>query len=244
LEDIALDALQERLGYRFANRVLLTEALTHPSFAAENHPPISHNQRLEFLGDAVLQLVITDVLYRRYPSLDEGDLTRIRSALTNEEALVQMAAIVTLADWVRLGKGEQMAGGQSRSSTLADTFEAVLGALFLDGGLDAASHFLSRVLGAVAPEPLSLLRHENPKGRLQELTQERFDTVPIYTVLKVTGPDHLPEFEVSVAIAGTEYATARARSRKLAEKEAARQALQKLMADAPGGLGMAPASVT
>lgn len=242
MDDIALETLHHRLGYRFANRALLAEALTHPSFAAETDPPVAHNQRLEFLGDAVLQLVITSMLYHRYPDLEEGDLTRIRSALTDQEALVQMASTIGLSDWIRLGKGEMRTGGQRRSSTLSDTFEAVLGALFLDGGLSAAAEFLSPVLSQAMPEPLSLLRHENPKGRLQEYAQERFATTPVYKVLKITGPDHLPEFEISVTVAGTEYATARAPNRKLAEKMAAREALQRLIAEpqSPTGSAAAP----
>lgn len=222
-----------KTGYAFQQPALLTEALTHPSFAAEQTDTPPHNQRLEFLGDAVLQLTVTVHLYRRYPDLDEGRLTKVRSALTSEPALVQMATAVGIGEFILLGKGERQNGGDTRPSTLADTFEAVLGAMYLDGGLDPARDFILRVLGEAVPEPLELLADENPKGVLQELVQERFAVVPVYRVLRVTGPEHLPEFEVSVTFAGQEFGTARAGCRKDAEKQAARLALRQLQAEPP-----------
>jgi ribonuclease-3 len=230
--------LEERLGYRFRDRALLGEALTHPSCAAEAATPLPHNQRLEFLGDAVLQFVVTDLLFRRYPEMDEGDMTRLRSALTNEEALAGMAQRLDLSAALRLGRGERLAGGRDRPSTLADALEAVIGALFLDGGADAAAACIRPLILAFAPDPVELLLHENPKGRLQELTQAHLGVTPAYDVLRVSGPDHLPEFEVSVSVGGVEYGRAQAGSRKDAEKEAARLACHRLLA---GGLPLRPA---
>lgn len=220
--------LEERLGYTFRNGALLLEALTHPSFAAEQNSRIPQNQRLEFLGDAVLQLAATDFLFSVYPGLDEGRLTKLRSALTKEEALARMAAHLELGEYLRLGKGEIQTGGQARSSTLSDAFEAVLGALYVDGGCLETTAFFRRLVTAVVPDPLALLEHENPKGRLQEFTQERFSTMPVYRILTVSGPDHLPQFEVSVEICGERMGMARAGSRRQAEKEAAHLALLQL----------------
>ena len=175
----------------------------------------------------MLQLTVTTWLYRRHPDLAEGRLTQLRSILTNEEALARMAHILGLGAWLRFGKGESAGGGSERASTLADAVEAVLGAVYLDGGLPAAECFLLRML-ALLPDPEALLEEENPKGRLQELTQERSGTAPVYQVLDVTGPDHQPEFEVRVTVKGEPLATARAGSRRLAEKAAAKLALEKL----------------
>jgi ribonuclease-3 len=222
-----LKGLEEALGYGFRQPERLLEALTHPSYVAERANAGADNQRLEFLGDAVLQLVMTTWLYRRHPDLAEGRLTQLRSTLTNEEALARMARILGLGAWLRLGKGEVSGGGAERASTLADAVEAVVGAVYLDGGLPAAETFLLRLLAAL-PDPETLMEEENPKGRLQELTQEKFGAPPAYEVLDVTGPDHQPEFEVRVMLKGEPLATARAGSRRLAEKAAAKLALDKL----------------
>ncbi len=222
-----LQPLEQALGHAFKQPAHLLEALTHPSYVAERANAGADNQRLEFLGDAVLQLTVTTWLYRRHPDLAEGRLTQLRSILTNEEALARMAHILGLGAWLRFGKGESAGGGSERASTLADAVEAVLGAVYLDGGLPAAECFLLRML-ALLPDPEALLEEENPKGRLQELTQERSGTAPVYQVLDVTGPDHQPEFEVRVTVKGEPLATARAGSRRLAEKAAAKLALEKL----------------
>ncbi len=227
LTALDLKGLEQELGHAFGQPERLLEALTHPSYAAERPNAGADNQRLEFLGDAVLQLVMTTWLYRRHPDLDEGRLTQRRSTLTNEEALARMARSLKLGGWLRLGKGEAAGGGAERASTLADALEAVVGALYLDGGLPAAETFLLRMLAAL-PDPETLMEEENPKGRLQELTQDKFGVAPAYEVLDVTGPDHQPEFEVRVTLKGEPLATARAGSRRLAEKAAARLALEKM----------------
>lgn len=224
-----LKGLEQVLGYAFRQPERLLEALTHPSYVAERANAGADNQRLEFLGDAVLQIVTTTWLYRRYPELAEGRLTQFRSTLTNEEALAKMGVILELGPWLRLGKGEAAAGGATRPSTLADAVEAVVGAIYLDGGLPAAETFMLRMLAAL-PDPETLMEEENPKGRLQELAQEKYGIAPAYQVMDVTGPDHLPEYEVSVTVRGEPLATARAGSRRLAEKAAAKLALEKLKA--------------
>lgn len=220
---------ETRLGYAFKDPTLLREALNHSSYAAEHNNTPRDNQRLEFLGDAVLQLVATDALFRRYPDQEEGHLTRMRSLVTNEEALVRMARVVSISEYLYVGKGERMSGGLQRPSNQADAFEAVIGAIYLDGGLTAAAEFLICMMEAALPDPLQQLGEENPKGRLQELTQERYSATPEYDVLSVTGPEHDPEFEVLVKIRGELFATATAGNRKEAEKQAARLALRKIL---------------
>ena len=159
--------LQAALQYTFRDEALLTTALTHPSFSAEQDPPVPDNQRLEFLGDAVLQLSLTDLLFRAHPSLAEGELTKIRSALTNARALARIARELDLGAFLRLGKGEERSGGRARPSNLSDAFEAVLGAIYMDSGFDAARSFCARVYVDALEEPRTLLVTENPKARFR-----------------------------------------------------------------------------
>ena len=232
--------LEQRLGHTFASRLLLLEALTHSSYVAEHvASPVRDNQRLEFLGDAVLQIVVTDQLFRRYPDLEEGALTRLRSLLAIESTLVRMAQVVNLGPCLHLGRGERLAG-DPRPSILADAFEALLGALYLDAGFPCVREFLEGMMEAVMPDPLHQLDDENPKGRLQELTQDRFGSMPDYEVLNITGPDHKPEFEVAVRIRGEVVARAQAGNRQQAEKEAARLALEELRKEAEAAAASVP----
>ena len=219
---------EERLGYEFEEKELLKRALTHPSYAAEQRPPILHNQRLEFFGDAVLQIVVTELLFYAHPNLQEGVLSKLRSALTNEDALVELAKDIRLGEYLFLGKGEEQSGGRERKSNLADAMEAVLGAMYLDGGPGAAHAFLKHHIGHVIHKPQALLKTENPKGALQEFTQQLYQEAPFYDVVNVTGPEHAPEFEVTVSIGGEVVARATANSRKQAEKDAALKALSEL----------------
>ncbi len=227
--------LQERLMHHFANPELLRKALTHPSFAAEQKHPTLHNQRLEFLGDAVMQHVITELVFFEYPDYQEGALSKIRSALTNERALVGRARELDLGQFLLLGNGEEQSGGRERDSNLADAFEAVLGAMYLDGGLEIVTAFLRRLNLKFLKDPESLLEAENPKGALQELAQERFNTAPQYTLVSKSGPEHQPQFEIEVTIDQVSYGRAVSSSRKGAEKEAAVLALHQLMTDPRGG---------
>lgn len=224
-------------GYVFRNTELIRVALTHPS-ACSGNENIQHNQRLEFLGDAVLQLILTRELYDRYPTLGEGGLTRARSKLVNRRFLAHIARGLGLGKYLLLGRGEESLGGRERPSILADAFEAVLGAIYLDGGLEAARAFVLKHLGH-AIETTNLIREsDNPKGELQELLQRVSQTPPEYRVEKAIGPDHAKQFECAVYHNGIELGRGTGPSKKLAESEAARVALQRLQADSgsPSGL--------
>ncbi|NOY82867.1 MAG: ribonuclease III [Kiritimatiellaeota bacterium] len=224
-----LDAFQEStLKYRFQHPEILEIALTHPSFAAEQKHPPPDNQRLEFLGDAVLELALSDLLFDRFPESPEGTLTVLRSVMCNKDALAGLARLIGLGAVLRLGKGETASGGRDRPSILADAFEAVLGAVHRDGGYEHARDCCIRLVQDFMPEPRELLAHANPKGALQELTQTRGGPPPTYRLLSVRGPEHLPEFEVEVAVGDRVLARAVAGSRRNAEKEAARKALETL----------------
>ena len=233
--------LQTRLSHNFRDPGLLRLALTHPSIAHESgasasgdeaatpaseRKPAQHNQRLEFLGDAVLQLVLTRELYEKFPDFDEGPLTKARAKLVNRRALAIHGRALGLGVELILSRGEEMGGGRERASTLADAFEAVLGAIFLDGGFDAAREFVLREFH----KPISGLAItsdlDNPKGELQELLQASSAGAPQYQIISTTGPDHDREFECTVHHNGIELARGRGKSKKLAETEAAFAALQ------------------
>ena len=219
-------ALEEILQLAFREKALLKEALTHKSYAAEAELNYD-NQRLEFLGDAVLQIILTKHLFHRYPKLQEGDLTKIRSALVNQTMLAKCARTFQLGDYLLLGKGEIEQNGADRDSTISDAFEALLGAIYLDQGEEAAQGFLKKVFEKVCPDPSRLLEELNPKGSLQEYTQAHFgNRAPVYKVCSVTGPQHDPTYEVEVSLEGIFQAYGKASNRKSAEQAAASQALQ------------------
>jgi ribonuclease III len=226
-----LAALQARLGYTFRQESLLRVALTHPSVAHEKGTAVEHNQRLEFLGDAVLQLALTRELYEKFPAFDEGPLTKARAKLVNRRTLAVHGRDTTLGDHLILSRGEESHGGRERSSALADAFESVIGAIFLDGGYDAAREFILRefspTLGEIGAPP-SL---ENPKGELQELLQAKSPDAPKYLVASTTGPDHDRVFECTVHHGGVELARGSGKSKNAAESEAALNALTKLRAE-------------
>ena len=222
-----LAKLQRELALPFRDPALCEEALTHKSFAAE-HRLKYDNQRLELLGDAVVQIVLTRYLYDRYPALQEGDLTKIRSALANQDSLAALARKISLGSYLLLGHGESELNGQDRDSTLCDAFEAFLGAVYLDSGLDKATEFFLKILLEVYPDPSVLLRDLNPKGALQEYTQQLGAGIPQYRVIAVAGPDHDPVYTVELSVKGRVISVAAASSRKLAEREAARAALETL----------------
>ena len=224
-----LDALQTRLGYTFRDAALLRLALTHPSIAHEQGgAPLPTNQRQEFLGDAVLQVVLTHELYGQFPKFGEGPLTKARAKLVNRRALAIRATAVNLGEQLILGRGEDLSGGRERPSGLADAFEAVVGAIFLDGGFEAAREVILRefrpAIGELTLEPTI----DNPKGELQELLQSASPQAPHYEVVASTGPDHSREFACRVTHAGKELARGRGRSKKIAESNAALAALELL----------------
>ncbi len=223
-----LTSLQTRLAYAFRDEGLLRLALTHPSIAHESGEPAAHNQRLEFLGDAVLQLILTHELYEKFPGFDEGPLTKGRAKLVNRRTLAEQARELGLGMHLILSHGEETSGGRDRGSTLADAFEALLGAIFLDGGFEAARQFISREFGAAFSKLNVPPTIENPKGELQELLQARSPEAPEYYVVSVTGPDHDRVFECTVQHGGVELARGSGKSKKAAESDAALAALKKL----------------
>jgi ribonuclease-3 len=223
---MAPSGLEERIGYRFHDRQLLEEALTHPSVSHESGRRSFDNQRLEFLGDAVLQLVMTEQLYRQFAQDAEGQLTKLRSRLVSRDALEAHARAIDLGIALHLGRGEEASGGRERSSTLADAFEALIGAIYLDSSLENAREFILRVaagdLKEIAKAPVDV----NPKGQLQELLQAILPSSPTYEVISESGPEHDKEFIVRAVWEGVPLGQGSGRSKKQAEAAAALAAME------------------
>ncbi len=229
----SLDDLQARLGHQFRDPLLLRLAVTHPSISHELGASQDHNQRLEYLGDAVLQLALSRELYDRYPHHDEGPLTKIRAQLVNQSSLAAHGRALGLGEHLILSRGEQLNGGRDRPSILADAFEALLGALFLDGGYDAAREvILERFRDALADIETAATT-DNPKGALQEILQAVSNEAPQYQVLSATGPDHDRSFECAVYHKGEEIGRGAGKSKKLAESQAAAAGLARLREQPP-----------
>jgi ribonuclease-3 len=226
-----LAALQRRLGHRFTDAALLQRALTHRSFGAE------HNERLEFLGDAVLNLAISRLLFERHGASDEGDLTRVRAHLVREDSLHRVAVALGLPEVLRLSEGELRGGGAQRPSILADALEAVLGAVFVDAGYEAASELVRRLFGEVIDSSEADSWSKDAKTELQEWLQARRLPVPAYRIVATRGEKHAQTFDVECAVATLGLAErGEGRSRRTAEQEAARRMLDVLKAsDRPGG---------
>ena len=225
---MSLAALQKRIGYRFQDENLLRLALTHPSVAHERGKDVPHSQRLEFLGDAVLGLVLTHGLYERFPDSEEGPLTKSRAKLVNRTTLAEHGRALGLGEQLIMGRGEEASGGRDRDSALADAFEAVLGALYLDGGFDITWEIILREFSPSFSRIAALEGIENPKGELQELLQARSTEAPEYHIVSASGPDHDRVFECTVHHGGLELARGVGKSKKAAESEAAMAALKKL----------------
>ena len=219
-----MQVLEERLGHAFQNRKLLETALTHPSFGGDHHVP--HYQRLEFLGDAVLELAVSRYLYFELPEVDEGKLTRIRAALVREESLNRAARRIGLGDFIRLSVGEERSGGREKPSILSDVMEAVLAAVYLDAGFDEAVRIIGMVLGEeLRPEVLK--DHLDAKSRLQELMQ-RDGRMPSYDYLSMEGPPHAPVFAYRVMDGEQELGRGSGTSKQNAQQAAARDALKRM----------------
>lgn len=224
-----LDELERRLGYEFSRKDLLEQALTHGSRAHELGDLSGSNERLEFLGDAVLDLLISEALMKTNPDADEGALSRSRSALVNAAALARRAGSLDLGRWIRLGKSEERSGGREKESILADALEAVLGALYLDGGLEPVRVLVAREFrGEVTEVAKSGRPLGDPKSRLQEILHARNQPGPVYETTDEHGPPHAREFVVEVSVAGKLLGSARARSKRAAEQGAAERALHAL----------------
>jgi ribonuclease III len=228
-----LNTLQDLLGYRFRDESLLRLALTHPSVAHESPVNTPHNQRLEFLGDSVLGASLTSALYEKFPQLGEGPLTKARAQLVNRRTLAAASRRLRLGEHLLMSHGEDANGGRERTSALADVFEAVVGAIFLDGGYTAASEFVLRCFKESLSSTLGAPNLDNPKGELQELLQATSLTAPRYEMKVATGPDHDRVFESAVSHEGVELARGQGKSKKEAESAAATAALEKLRAIAP-----------
>jgi ribonuclease III len=221
-----LDELQTLLAYRFRDPDLLATALTHTSWINEAAAPGRvDNERLEFLGDAVLALVTSDLLMTRLPDAPEGELSRARAALVSEGGLGRAAAALDLGRFIWLGRGEEKTGGRSRPSILANALEALLGAVYLDGGLEAARAIAAQLFQSDLGDVRRYARLDF-KSRLQERAQALWQVAPVYEVVGVSGPDHDKRFEVSLAIAGQSWGRAGGRSKKEAEQAAAAAALE------------------
>lgn len=220
--------LQKNLGYHFRDPNLLRLALTHPSIAHEQGAPMQTNQRLEFLGDAVLQLVLTRELYDKFGTFGEGPLTKARAKLVNRRTLADHGRRLGLGGSLILSRGEELHGGRDRASALADTFEALLGAIFLDTGFEQARAFILEQFKEAFGELSVIPILENPKGELQEMLQAVSSEAPQYKVVSASGPDHDRVFVCTVHHAGAELARGQGKSKKSAESEAALAALHKL----------------
>ncbi len=220
--------LAKRLGLHFSDTLLLSRALTHRSYLNEHLEALEDNERLEFLGDAVLDFVVGAWLYNRYPEMPEGDLTRMRSALVYTEQLAQFGRQVNLGQAMRLGRGEMQAGGRDRSALLCDTFEAVIGALYLDAGIEAVLDFVSPLLDEASNEILAERKTEDPKSTFQEWAQAEGLPAPQYITRSAVGPDHSKIFDVDVLVSGRVYGSGQGHSKQAAAKQAARNALRQL----------------
>ena len=222
-----MEALEEKLGYRFNQRALLENALTHSSYANENKAKgCQSNERLEFLGDSVLGMVVADYLYRHFPDLPEGDLTRMRASLVCENSLVVVAGVWDLGAYLKLGKGEESCGGRERPSIRADAVEAVIAAVYLDGGIAQARRIIQRFI-------LDNMAQVNQAGRdhktaLQELVQRKSGQALTYHLIGQSGPDHAKTFQMEVRLNGQPVGAGSGRSKKDAEQAAAAEALRRL----------------
>ncbi len=227
LNEAGWHPLERRLGWHFHQRQLLWEALTHRSYVFEKPAPgLSHNERLEFLGDAILAFLSADYLFRTYPALSEGELTDTRAALVKAPTLANFARQIHLGDYLRMGRGEVRSGGRKRDPLLAAAFEAVLGALYLDGGLEAVRRFLLPLLEQEARRVVAGGRLKDDKSLLQELAQAHLGITPTYRVVTEEGPAHSREYTVEALLGEHVAGQGRGRSKQSAEQNAARQALE------------------
>ena len=217
--------LETAIGYSFRNITLLQNALAHSSYANERwHDSLKSNERLEFLGDSILGMVVADYLYREFPDRPEGELTRMRADMVCEPSLAQIAHKIGLGQHVLLGKGEEQGGGRNRESILADAVESVIAACYLDGGMDAAKGFIQQFV--LTNVPVSKLKNADYKTALQELVQQKRNQVLAYKLVGESGPDHDKQFRVELTLNGTVIGAGTGSSKKRAEQEAARVAYE------------------
>lgn len=226
-----MELLEARIGHQFNDRSLLNQALTHASLGYETQHAQPDNQRLEFLGDAVIQLLLSEILFQRFLDADEGLLTKVRAQLVSTKALARVARQIQLGGFLLMGRGEESHGGRERDSSLADAMEALVGGVFLDGGMDAARCVAQRIflpeIQKLGESPVD----QNPKGQLQEILQAVSTQSPSYRIVDQSGPDHSKSFVAVVVWAGRELGRGLGKSKKEAEVEAARAALASGAAD-------------
>ena len=219
--------LESAIGYRFKNITLLQNALTHSSYANEYwHNSLRSNERLEFLGDSILGMVVAEHLYRNFPDRPEGDLTRMRADMVCETSLAAIAQRLQLGSFLQLGHGEEQSGGRSRPSILADAVESVIAACFLDGGMAVAEQFIKDFV--LCNVPASQMKNKDYKTTLQELVQKKKNQIISYRLVGESGPDHDKEFAVEVTLNGKVVGSGIGSSKKRAEQDAARVAIEKL----------------
>ncbi len=220
--------LAERLGLTFSNLSLLTRAMTHRSYLNENASAVEDNERLEFLGDAVLDFVVGAWVYHHCPEMAEGDLTRMRSALVRNEQLAEFSRQLDLGQAMRMGRGESASGGRDRDGLLGSTFEALIGAIYLDSGLEAVSRFMEPLLAGVRERVIMRAEIYDPKSRFQEWAQSEKLGTPKYVTVSASGPDHAKVFEVEVRIKDQVYGRGAGPSKQIAAQVAAQTALESL----------------
>ncbi|MFH2010560.1 MAG: ribonuclease III [bacterium] len=220
--------LELRLGYAFQSRGHLETAVTHKSYANEHTPQLPHNERMEFLGDAVVALVVGHLLMARHPEWSEGELSKARSALVSATGLAEVARSLDLGEALRLGRGEERTGGRSKPSILADGFEALSAALYLDGGYEVALEVLQRLFEARLDDALRGVKRMDPKTHLQERIQAVYKRAPEYDLVETNGPEHDLRFTVQLVVDGVALATGEGRTKKDAEQNAAAEILDRL----------------
>lgn len=222
-----LSELEKTIGYRFHNRALLQRALTHSSYANEHwHDSLRSNERLEFLGDSILGMTVADYLYRNFPGRPEGELTRMRADMVCEKTLASVASRIQLGKYLLLGNGEEQSGGRARDSILADAVESVIAACYIDCDMSAAADLIRRFI--LSEVPVTTLQHVDYKTMLQERVQQKKHQVLSYTLVDTYGPDHDKQFRVQVTLNDTVIGEGTGKSKKRAEQDAARMAIQTL----------------
>ena len=226
MSNFSIERLQEMLGYTFVAPELPLQALTHKSFSNEQRgQDVPHNERLEFLGDAVLELAVSDRIYKLYPDIPEGGLTRIRAEVVCEKGLDKIARQLDLGAGLRLGRGEEKCGGRNKASLLSDALEALIGAVFLEGGFTAACAVVEKAFAAELDHSANIRYGTDYKTALQECLQARFGQLPEYQLIQVDGPDHGRIFTIQVNFDDLELGRGEGRSKKQAEQNAASEAL-------------------
>jgi ribonuclease-3 len=224
--------IEQALHLTFANKDLLQRALTHRSYLNENpNHPLEDNERLEFLGDAVLDFITGEYLYHRFPEMPEGRLTNLRSALVRSETLANFAIRLNLGAYLYMGRGEEESGGRERAAILGDAFEAIIGALYLDSGLEFTRQFVCNIIDPMLQDILASDADKDAKSRLQEVAQSHYKLTPTYRTVSEYGPDHAKQFTVEALIGGKVYGQGKGLSKQNAAQAAARAALQTLEAE-------------